>query len=111
MLGITVMNFKVKDIPLHASVGVYASQSYKVNGVKHRDIQAHIKYNLENRPGRALFIDGKCLNSGNLSEAEVIEWTAKLGYDAMKRFKGDPNYNHRQGEPIYRRKHATIPYQ
>jgi predicted Co/Zn/Cd cation transporter (cation efflux family) len=58
----------------HVTIGVYASGSYKVNVVKPEDLSEHIAYNKVMRFGRALFVDGTCVNPGYLDEDQVKEW-------------------------------------
>ena len=55
----------------HISVGVYSNGKYVVNIVKDEDLEWHIKYNKTFRFGRGLFIDGKCINQGYLSENKL----------------------------------------
>jgi hypothetical protein len=42
------------------------------------DLDAHIEYNLMYRPGRAFFVDGRCLNRGYLSDDECKEISNEL---------------------------------
>lgn len=63
----------------HVTIGVYASDNHKVNIVKPEHLEEHIQYNLTLRPGRAFFVDGKCLNHGYLSDEKVEEWEMKIG--------------------------------
>jgi len=60
---------------IHHTMGVYNDGSRKHNGVASEDLASHIWYNLNLRPGRALFVDGFCLNEGYLSKerCEAIE--------------------------------------
>ncbi len=51
---------------LHTTIGVYNNGDRKVNGVPSENLAGHIQYNLHFRPGRALFVDGKCLHRGYL---------------------------------------------
>lgn len=66
------------------TVGVYANwkslggDGYVVNGVAEQELSGHVEYNKTFRPGRALFVDGQCLNQGYLPETDVQEWTNKL---------------------------------
>ncbi len=62
---------------IHHTRGVYADGSFKDNGVKSENLQDHIAYNKQFRPGRALFVDGKCVHHGYLDakECEKIERT------------------------------------
>lgn len=105
---------KIKNIPLHATVRVYNSDHYVVNGVKHEHIKSHIKYNTTNRFGCALFVDGVCHYTGYLDAIRIQEWEAKLKEDSKKRFESDPDFDwdtHKKlGQPIYRTQHAKIPY-
>lgn len=63
---------------LHTTVGVYKNQSHKINGVLNCNLTTHIRYNLDFRYGRALFVDGTCVNRGYLSDEEVATWTEKI---------------------------------
>ncbi|MEY8772685.1 hypothetical protein AB6T85_19950 [Erwinia sp. ACCC 02193] len=56
------------------TVGVYNDNSYVTNGVDSSDLKSHIQYNLNNRPGRAFFVDGKCHNEGYLGKQRCDEW-------------------------------------
>lgn len=62
----------------HISVGVYSNGDYVVNIVKEEDLIAHIEYNRTFRFGRALFVDGKCLNEGYLSDNQISYWINKI---------------------------------
>lgn len=62
----------------HISVGIYASGQYVINIVKEKDLANHIEYNKTFRFGRALFVDGKCLNKGYLSDKDIAKWTDKI---------------------------------
>lgn len=52
---------------IHHTMGLYLDGSRKHNGVAPEDLEAHITYNLNMRPGRAFFVDDKCLNTGYYS--------------------------------------------
>lgn len=61
------------DIPkllVYPSIGVYNNHERVYNGVASEHIVHHIRYNLCYRPGRALFVNGVCINKGYLSETE-----------------------------------------
>ena len=62
----------------HISVGVYANGNHVVNIVKDENINEHIEYNKLFRFGRALFVDGECLNTGYLNSEEVKKWKDKI---------------------------------
>lgn len=62
----------------HVTVGVYHNQTFKKNVVRPEDLEHHIAYNLRMRPGRAFFVDGKCLNPGYLSKENCAEWETKI---------------------------------
>ena len=63
---------------IHTTVGVYNDKTYKVNGVKSEHLAEHIKYNLDLRPGRALVVDGQCLNGGYIGEEEALKIASKV---------------------------------
>lgn len=62
----------------HITIGVYSSGNYKVNIVRPEHLKHHIKYNKTMRGGRALFVDGKCVYAGYLSEEKTKEWEEKI---------------------------------
>ena len=59
-------------------MGVYGNGTYKINGVKIQNLADHIKYNINFRTGRALFVNGVCVHHGFLSIPEVLKWENKL---------------------------------
>lgn len=56
------------------SLGIYANGTYKFNWVLPEHLEAHIQYNLEYRPGRALVVADEIKNSGYMSEEAVRAW-------------------------------------
>lgn len=78
---------------MHVTVGVYNNNEYKYNIVFDRDLENHIEYNKTFRFGRALFVDGKCVNRGYLSDEQIEEWTRRIS------------------EMKFDMSHPTIPYQ
>jgi hypothetical protein len=78
---------------IHTTIGVYNSGDMKLNGVCEANLEGHIKYNLDLRPGRGFFVDGKCLNKGYLSE-EQVSFYEKL-------FQSDSKYNLRKDSAPY----------
>lgn len=60
------------------TMGVYANGNRKHNGVDPKFLDNHIEYNLTYRPGRAFFVDGKCLNRGYLSKEHCEEIEREL---------------------------------
>jgi hypothetical protein len=64
-------------VTIHHTVGVYPDGSMKHNGVPDDHLAAHIAYNKEFRPGRALFVDGVCVYEG-ACRPETIAVAAKL---------------------------------
>lgn len=74
----------------HITIGVYSDDSYKVNIVKEEDLNSHIEYNKTFRFGRALFVDGLCVNKGYLSKEKVNEWTDRI--KTMNIDKSKPSY-------------------
>jgi len=64
----------VSKIANHITIGVYANGDHVVNIVRPEHLQDHIEYNKVMRFGRALFVDGQCLNKGYLSKDAVESW-------------------------------------
>lgn len=58
---------------IYTTVGIYADQSFKFNGVKGENLLDHLHYNVDNRPGRAFFIEGICFNSGYFPDSYNAE--------------------------------------
>lgn len=58
---------------IHHTMGVYNNGDRKHNGVFPEHLKDHIEYNLTYRPGRAFFVDGKCLNTGYLGKERCDE--------------------------------------
>ena len=46
-----------------------------------------MNYNVQNRPGRALFIEGVCFNKGYLTTEEVLNVEAELREKDIQMFK------------------------
>lgn len=79
---------------IHTTIGLYPDNSFKMNGVRPEDLESHIQYNKEFRPGRALFVDGKCVYKGISITSETIIFHEEL-------FQADK----------YIAKAITLPYQ
>jgi hypothetical protein len=62
----------------HLTVGVYNNDTCKTNGVSSENLADHIQYNTKFRFGRALFVDGKCVHRGYLSEGRCNDWEEKI---------------------------------
>jgi hypothetical protein len=62
----------------HHTVGVYSSGDHKSNCVPDFELDGHVDYNTRFRPGRALFVDGKCVHQGYLSGDECKVWEARI---------------------------------
>lgn len=58
---------------IHTTIGLYPDLSYKINGVREDLLKQHIKYNITNRFGRALFLDGKCIYKGIGFTPEILK--------------------------------------
>jgi hypothetical protein len=71
----------------HHTMGVYNSGQRKHNGVHPAHLARHIEYNKTMRFGRALFVDGKCVNLGYLSaeRCAAIEEELRLNPVVMER--------------------------
>ena len=63
---------------MHVTVGVYKNNNYKINIVRNEDLKDHIKYNKIFRFGRGLFLDGKCIHKGYLSDEQIKNWEEKI---------------------------------
>lgn len=59
------------DKAIICTVGVYANLDRVYNGVAIEDLVSHMNYNLQARPGRALFIEAICFHKGNLTQDEM----------------------------------------
>lgn len=72
---------------IHTTIGVYLNCQdrswWKTNGVPARHLEEHIEYNKVFRFGRALFVDGKCVNRGYLSEEDVARIESELEQDPI----------------------------
>tara|TARA_R100000951_G_C2649244_1_gene183794 strand:+ start:2712 stop:2954 length:243 start_codon:yes stop_codon:yes gene_type:complete len=78
---------------IYTTIGLYADGSFKINGVEAKDLETHIQYNKNNRPGRALFVDGKCIYSGYISEKEVKSFEEKIKTEKLIKNKCTKPYN------------------
>ena len=56
-----------------STIGVYNNGDRVSNGVHRDDLFTHIEYNFTYRFGRALFVEGRCLNHGYLSPERIRE--------------------------------------
>lgn len=63
---------------VHTTVGVYNNNDFVINGVAPEHLKYHIEYNQKMRFGRALFVDGVCVNKGYLDDKRIKEWTDKI---------------------------------
>lgn len=63
---------------LHKTYGVYLDRSWKRNAVAPEDLEAHIQYNLEARPGRALVVDGKVVHCGYFKPQNIEVWVRDM---------------------------------
>lgn len=63
---------------IYTTVGVYGNGDYVVNGVHIKDISEHVKYNINTRTGRALFVQGICIYHGFLPPTEVQKWEQRI---------------------------------
>lgn len=70
---------------IHVTAGFYANGDSKFNGVPSENLQEHVDYNLKMRPGRAFFVDGKCLNQGYLTAERCAEIEKELAGKTAQR--------------------------
>lgn len=78
---------------IHTTIGIYNNGDYKTNGVLPEDLQAHIDYNIENRWGRALVVDGKIVYCGYLNEEGINEILDKNNLRELKHNKCTAPYH------------------
>ena len=74
---------KIEEREIYSTIGVYNDGTRVKNGVNPDHLERHIEDNLRLRFGRALFLEGKCLNSGYLSRNRIKALELE--------FKGNPN--------------------
>jgi hypothetical protein len=89
-----IFNYKElkEKFSISTTIGVYPNGDMKLNGVIASNLAKHIAYNKETRPGRALFVDGKCRLSGNLTRQQIVEYE--------KLFQSDAKYTlHKDTQP------------
>lgn len=63
---------------IHHTMGVYPNGDRVHNGVADEHLAQHIEYNDTFRPGRALFVDGKCRLKGSLKADTIAAIEAEL---------------------------------
>ena len=78
---------------MKTTIGLYANGDYVVNVVNDCDLESHIKYNIENRPGRALFVEGKCVNKGYHTDEEIKLFVKRIKNENIKASKITKPYN------------------
>ena len=69
---------KKENQKIHTTIGLYPNGEYKINGVLPEHLEEHIEYNKICRFGRALFVDGKCIYNGYLSDEVVKAFEMKI---------------------------------
>lgn len=69
---------------IHHTMGVYLNGNRVHNGVSDEHLAQHIEYNETFRPGRALFVDGKCRVQGYLKPATIATIEAELAAKPMQ---------------------------
>ena len=67
-------NFEIETKAIYSYIDYISDEKKYLQS----DIKNHIEYNLRFRPGRALFVDGKCINKGYLSDEKVAEWEERI---------------------------------
>ena len=70
LLVLSVLD-QIPEKRIYSTIGVYPDGEKKFNGVASQDLGSHIVYNINNRPGRALFLEGRCIYRGFL-DSETI---------------------------------------
>ena len=80
---------------IHTTIGIYLSGQFIINGVHPDHLESHIEYNKTARFGRGLFVDGKCVHKGYLTDEMVETFERQIA--------GDPER--------FTMKKVTAPYQ
>jgi hypothetical protein len=57
---------------IHHTRSLYPNGDFHDNGVPDFRLKSHVEYNMLWRPGRALFVDGKCVYEGINVRPEAI---------------------------------------
>ena len=63
---------------IHTTIGLYSDGTHVINGVSSNNLYSHVGYNVINRPGRALFVDGACAFKGSISNEAIAEFQQKM---------------------------------
>jgi len=77
---------------IHTTIGVYPNSEFKMNGVRPEHLEDHIEYNIKHRPGRALFVDSKCVNRGDLSWNEIESFILRIEIEDLIKTKYSDKY-------------------
>ncbi len=89
-----LLYLNTKYMHIHTTIGVYNSGDMKFNGVSSKNLASHLQYNLINRPGRALFVDGICVHKGYLTQDQVDNYVELFkSSDKYKRFTDTAPYH------------------
>ena len=67
-----------KATVFHHGVGVYKNGDFVQNCIPDFELEQHVQYNTTMRFGRGLFIGGKCVHKGYLSDEEATHWEEKI---------------------------------
>ncbi len=68
---------------IHTTIGLYANGSFKMNGVKPEHLEEHLLYNKTYR-SRAMFVDGKCVDKGYISDDKVKAFEERIKIENLK---------------------------
>jgi|GEM_PF-6128058 len=77
---------------IYSSIGVYQNGDRHYNNVKRDDLEDHLAYNFGFRPGRALFLEGKCIHAGYLLQDRI---------EALEREFAEIPHTPTEPSPIY----------
>lgn len=69
---------------IHTTIGLYLDGSHVINGVSSNNLYSHVGYNVINRQGRALFVDGACAFKGSLSNEAIAAFCTKIKENPTK---------------------------
>lgn len=74
------------------TLGLYNNGDWKDNGVIRPNLENHIVYNFQFRPGRALFIDGICVNRGYIDEGRCADAEDRMAANPVVQTKDTAPY-------------------
>lgn len=74
---------------IHTTIGIYPNGKYRTNGVPSEHLAAHIWYNINIRPGRALIVDNFMIHDGCMKHESDTYKRFQSTLERLKDFKHD----------------------